>query len=80
MTTFQQQGIFFSVVALIVSFLSVVFMPLDPQVEIFLAAFLIVFLGVPHGALDPIFAQALPQINGWKSWIVFVSAYLMLAA
>jgi hypothetical protein len=34
----------------------------------------------PHGTLDTIFAQALPQIKGLISWALFICAYLILAA
>ncbi|MEZ7847394.1 MAG: Brp/Blh family beta-carotene 15,15'-monooxygenase [Polaromonas sp.] len=80
MTALRRQGLWFSILALATGLLSVVFVPLDPQVELLLAGLCIVLLGVPHGALDPIFAQALPQIKNRTAWAVFVLAYLLLAA
>lgn len=80
MTALRWQGVFFSVMALVTGILSIVFVRLDPQLELFLAGFFIFLLGVPHGALDPIFAQALPQIKSRKAWVVFVFVYLLLAA
>ncbi|NQW80503.1 MAG: ATP-binding protein, partial [Polaromonas sp.] len=80
MTALRRQGLWFSILALTTGILSVLFVPLDPQLELLLAGLCIVLLGVPHGALDPIFAQALPQIKSRTSWVVFVLAYLLLAA
>jgi hypothetical protein len=80
MTALRRQGLWFSILALATGLLSVVFVPLDPQLELLLAGLCIVLLGVPHGALDPIFAQALPQIKNRTAWAVFVLAYLLLAA
>lgn len=80
MTALRLQGLFFSILALIAGILSAVLVPLDPQLELLVAGLFIVLLGVPHGALDPIFAQALPQIKSPTSWAVFVFAYLLLAA
>lgn len=80
MSALRRQGLFFCLLALMTALVSVVFMPVDPQHELFLASLLIVLLGVPHGALDPVFAQALPQIKSRASWVVFVFLYLLLAA
>jgi Brp/Blh family beta-carotene 15,15'-monooxygenase len=79
MTAMRWQGLLFSILALITSLLSWVTVPVDPQLELLLAGSLIVLIGVPHGALDTIFAQALPQIASPLSWVMFVLAYLMLA-
>lgn len=80
MSALRRQGLFFCLLALMTALVSVVFMPVDPQHELFLASLLIVLLGVPHGALDPVFAQALPQIKSRASWAVFVFLYVLLAA
>ncbi len=80
MTALRWQGLFFSILALVTSLLSVVLVPLDPKIELLLAGSLIVLVGVPHGALDTIFAQALPQIKSLISWALFIFAYLILAA
>jgi Brp/Blh family beta-carotene 15,15'-monooxygenase len=74
------QGSIFSVLALLVSIFSMLLVPMEPHHEWLLASGLIVLLGVPHGALDPLFAQALPQLNSRTSWFVFVACYLLLAA
>lgn len=79
-TPLRLQGFVFSAVALVAAVLSVLLAPLAPQHEWLLAAGLIVLLGVPHGALDPLFAQALPQLNSRAAWFGFVALYLLLAA
>ena len=66
--------------ALLASLLSVLFAPLPLEHEWLLAGGLIVLLGVPHGALDPLFAQALPQVRGPLAWLLFLTLYLLLAA
>jgi Brp/Blh family beta-carotene 15,15'-monooxygenase len=80
MSALRCQGLFFCLSALMTVVVSVVFMPIDPRHELLLASLLIVLLGVPHGALDPVFAQALPQIKSRASWAVFVFLYVLLAA
>jgi Brp/Blh family beta-carotene 15,15'-monooxygenase len=80
MNSMRLQGLLFSVVALTTAVLSVVWMPLNPQHELWLAGLLIVVLGVPHGALDPIFAQTLLSIKSRLSWILFVVVYVFFAA
>jgi len=80
MNTLRLQGLLFSVVALTTAVLSVVWMPLNPQHELWLASLLIVMLGVPHGALDPIFAQSLLPIKSRLSWTIFVVVYVFIAA
>ena len=73
------QGQLFSALALIVTILSLLLVPITQQQEWFLACGLIVLLGVPHGALDPLFAQKLLQINSRTAWLGFAALYLILA-
>jgi hypothetical protein len=80
MTAMRWQGGVFSVLALLTSIACVVLPPADPQSVLVWVGLLIVLLGVPHGALDPIYAQAWPGIQGRAAWAVFVWAYLLLAA
>ena len=80
MNTLRLQGLLFSFVALTTAVLSVVWMPLNPQHELWWASLLIVLLGVPHGALDPIFARSVLSIKSRLSWIVFVAFYVFFAA
>jgi Brp/Blh family beta-carotene 15,15'-monooxygenase len=79
MSSLRLQGLFFSVVALVVTGVSVLRIPIDPQLELLWTGLLIVFLGVPHGALDPVYAEALPLIKSRIAWVGFVVCYLLLA-
>ncbi len=74
------QGLIFSVLALIVTVFSLLLAPMTQQHEWLLASGLIVLLGVPHGALDPLFAKKLLQLSSWTAWVGFVALYLLLAA
>lgn len=79
MNSLRLQGLFFSLVALVATGLSVLRIPIDPQLELLWTSVLIVLLGVPHGALDPIYAEALPLIKSRIAWAGFVICYLLLA-
>ncbi|MCX7222694.1 MAG: ATP-binding protein, partial [Burkholderiales bacterium] len=79
MNRLQQQGFIFGVVATLVALGSALAPSLDPLTSLLLIATLIFFLGVPHGALDPCFAQKLFAVKGWQAWLVFVVIYLGLA-
>ncbi|NMM11081.1 MAG: beta-carotene 15,15'-dioxygenase, Brp/Blh family [Polaromonas sp.] len=80
MNAVRLQGIVFCAVAVITVGFSVLLAPMNPRHELVLVALLVVLLGVPHGALDPIFAQSLQRIQGRARWIGFVVLYLLLAA
>lgn len=53
---------------------------LSAQQELLLSAGLIIIFGVPHGAMDPVFAQKLYAIVGVADWIKFLAFYLLLGA
>lgn len=80
MSALRLQGLIFSVLAFATAALSVFLAPMDAQQTLWLAGLLIMSLGIPHGALDPIFAKELPQIKSRASWAGFVVCYLLLAA
>ena len=80
MSALRLQGLIFSVLAFATAALSVFLAPMDAQQTLWLAALLIVSLGIPHGALDPIFAKELPQVKSRASWAGFVMCYLLLAS
>lgn len=52
----------------------------SPQTELILLAALIVVLGIPHGALDTLFARRLYGIQSLWGWLGFSVVYLLLAA
>lgn len=70
------QGLLFCAVALIVTAISGLLPRLHAQDELMVMAFLILVLGVPHGALDTVFAQNIYHVRSAKSWILFAAAYL----
>ena len=80
MTPVKLQGLAFSVAATVVAATAVFLPRFNPQVELMMMAGLIVGLGVPHGALDSIFAGQLYRLRTIKSWLGFVVVYLVLAA
>jgi len=79
MNRIEQQGFIFSVVAAVISLGSALAPAVDPLASLLLIATFIFFLGVPHGALDPCFAQKLLAVKGWQGWSLFVVIYLSLA-
>jgi Brp/Blh family beta-carotene 15,15'-monooxygenase len=73
------QGLAFCAVAVAVT----MFSPLLPEVHSAQAlgaiGVLILLLGVPHGALDPIFAQRLHHIRRTRGWLMFGLFYVLAA-
>lgn len=78
MNQIQLQGLLFSLVAMLTALASRFFVPVDSMFSLIVIAALLFFLGVPHGALDPIFAQKLMGLSRWQSWLKFVLVYLIL--
>jgi len=67
-------------VALLMALLSTQFTLGDSLPLLLVLSLIILLLGVPHGALDPIFAQRLFGVKGLLSWTIFALLYLGLAA
>lgn len=80
MNALRIQGIVFSVVAILLTAATIAIKRLDEQMELIVLAVLIVLLGVPHGALDTIFARQLYDVKTVKGWAAFTLAYLFMAA
>jgi len=80
MSPLRLQGFIFIALALTATVFSLLLAPMAAPYEWLLAFGLIVLLGVPHGALDPLFAQALLKLNSRAAWLGFVALYLLLAA
>lgn len=75
MNQLRVQGIIFSLLAIAVAIISIFWQPTDNLTYLIILAIIIFFLGVPHGALDPIFAKKLLPVSTWQSWSYFVLLY-----
>lgn len=74
------QGFAFCALALVISFGAVFAAPLSQSAELVIVAALIAALGVPHGALDTIFAKQLYDVSTPLRWVGFLALYILLAA
>ena len=72
------QGVLFSLLALILTAAVLLLPSLNPQLELYVFATLVLVLGVPHGALDPIFARQLYGIQTLPGWAFFAVIYVTL--
>ncbi len=79
MQTLRVQGIAFSAAALVLTLAALAMPRLSQQTELIVQAALIMVLGVPHGALDTMFAQRLLGIRTLPGWIGFGVLYMLLA-
>jgi beta-carotene 15,15'-dioxygenase len=73
------QGIVFCVLALLATCGTQFIGRFSEQTELILLAALIVVLGIPHGALDTLFARRLYGIQTLWGWLGFSVVYLLLA-
>lgn len=78
MNKVKVQGAFFSLLAITAVIISIFWQPTDSLSYLIILATIIFFLGVPHGALDPIFAKKLLPVSSWQSWSYFVLLYGVL--
>lgn len=69
----------FCAIAWAVAALSLLATRPDSRTELALLAGLVFLLGVPHGALDPVFARHVYPIRAARHWLLFVGVYLALA-
>ncbi len=79
MTALRWQGLVFSATALLVALASPPVGASVGSMMLLLLVGLIVVLGVPHGAFDPLFAQRLHALAGVRDWCLFTLAYLLPA-
>lgn len=79
MSNLRRQGLVFSALALLLVTASLLLPRLEPTLELLIFGAMVLVLGVPHGALDPIFARHLYAVRGVIAWSVFVGAYVGLA-
>lgn len=80
MSAIALQGRIFVAIACSLTAAVLLFGPLDPAAELWLAAALILLLGVPHGALDVRYARAILGVQSMAGWAGFVLLYLLIAA
>ncbi|OWS72700.1 hypothetical protein CBI30_00030 [Polynucleobacter aenigmaticus] len=79
MNKIQIQGLVFSLITIFIALISVFLPQQTPTSLLYILAALIFFLGVPHGALDPVFAQKLYFLKGLKDWSKFIFIYITLS-
>lgn len=74
------QGLAFSALAWLSIVVSLGLPRLDAQVQLAVLSPVILLLGVPHGALDTVFARQLGGVQSVSGWSLFAIAYLAVAA
>jgi Brp/Blh family beta-carotene 15,15'-monooxygenase len=74
------QGGIFCFCAMLVVLATSVIGRFEPQTELIVLSALIIVLGIPHGALDTIFAYRLYMIRSPWEWLSFGVIYIFLAA
>lgn len=77
---FRAQGMLFCVVALGLAALGPWLPPINGHPGLLLVGGLTLLLGVPHGALDPVFARRLHAIDRASRWLLFGLCYSVVAS
>ncbi len=80
MSLLRLQGLVFCCGAILLAAMAASLGQISSQIELLVIASLILVLGVPHGALDTIFASQIYGIDSLRGWICFGSIYLLLSA
>lgn len=81
MNPLRIQGLAFSILAIPAAVFAAIWgSSFSEQSGLIVLATLILLLGVPHGALDTIFAYKLYNLRTSADWILFILIYLLLAA
>jgi beta-carotene 15,15'-dioxygenase len=75
----RSQGRLFCGLALMLAVASIAGAKLAPLHELLAAGVLIALLGVPHGALDVVFARQLFGLSDFRGWAAFSLLYVALA-
>lgn len=76
----QLQGRVFCGLAVALVVITLLGTRLEPRHELLAVGVLVLLLGMPHGALDVLFARQWFRTAGFKSWVGFCLGYLGLAA
>jgi Brp/Blh family beta-carotene 15,15'-monooxygenase len=79
MNQLRVQGVCFSILAIAVVIVSIFWQPTNNLSYLIVLGISIFFLGVPHGALDPIFASKLLPVTSRRSWSYFILLYGLLS-
>lgn len=79
MRTYRMQGLIFSVLSLVTVLACLLLPRADRVAELLFVAVSVVLLGVPHGALDALFARRLYGTNTLGLWAAFTLCYLLAA-
>lgn len=74
------QGLFFSGLAWLALLVIPWLPPLDAQAQLIVLSPIILLMGVPHGALDTVFARQFVGIRSIAGWGLFALAYVAAAA
>lgn len=80
MRAIDAQGAVFAVAALATAVACALLPRADAARELIVVAMLVLVAGVPHGALDAVLARRLHPLRGVVRWLLFVVAYLLIAA
>ncbi|MBM3826813.1 MAG: ATP-binding protein [Verrucomicrobia bacterium] len=75
----RRQGLVFGCVACLTAAVAGALDRYPPRLELIVLAALILVLGVPHGAMDTLFAQRLYGLRTAWDWSRFTAGYLVLA-
>jgi Brp/Blh family beta-carotene 15,15'-monooxygenase len=76
----RKQSTLFCLMALAFALLAPLLPPVDNTAGLLIVAGLILLLGVPHGALDPVFAAQRYGVRGVAGWLLFGACYIAAAA
>ncbi|MCX5764902.1 MAG: Brp/Blh family beta-carotene 15,15'-dioxygenase [Gemmatimonadetes bacterium] len=71
----QRQGVVFSVLALVATLVALYVPRMTAPNELLVIGTLIVLMGVPHGALDTVFARTRYRLSSWQRWLGFTLTY-----
>jgi Brp/Blh family beta-carotene 15,15'-monooxygenase len=74
------QGLIFCYTAVVCAVFTPLLRQLDANLELAGMAALVLALGVPHGALDTVFAKNLYKVAGFRDWCFFGAIYFVPAA
>ncbi len=78
--TIERHGQLFIGVAFVAAVTGILVPRMSPSAELLLIGALIVLTGVPHGALDTVFARTRYDLTSWQRWMGFALVYCGVAS